>query len=436
MRSSTWTTVFRARRARRVHLLDRRSEQHVDALGLGDRRVACGVAGVGGEILGRARTAAGSRTGSRRRGRRRRVRRASANGGRRGSTPSSARDRPCGRTRRASSQTGADVGDALDGDHCLVGRTGGGRPRPRQPAQIGVVTTREPAGRARPRAAYAPRSAAGSASRWRATVTRSPRATGPVSAAAGPSSTALSSDARAKRDERVERDAGRRRRGARPGRAARRGGSTPRSRRRVVQRAVGVVDAERDAGRAPTASSATAGGPATAAHEPGRRARPASADGSVCSGCSAPTSAVGSRAGPRARARRAPRAPDRWSDERARIERRATSAAAASSSTASGVATTTSSAPLADRRDVSRAGTPRRSPTADGSRARQACGRRPRPRAPTVRARAAGRGWSRPGRDRRARTSAPTGSRSRLLFRPFRSGPLGCRSRVLRDHQC
>ena len=82
----------------------------------------------------------------------RRVRRASANGGRRGSTPWSGRARPCGPTGARVVAGGAHVADALDGDHP---RPPAGRPRPgagagrgRHDARAGAPTP--PAPRTRP----------------------------------------------------------------------------------------------------------------------------------------------------------------------------------------------------------------------------------------------------------------------------------------------
>ena len=73
-----------------VDLLHRRREEHVHALGLGQLGVALLVARVGGEVLARRRTGRGSRTGRPPPRRSPRGPGASATGGRRGRSPSSA----------------------------------------------------------------------------------------------------------------------------------------------------------------------------------------------------------------------------------------------------------------------------------------------------------------------------------------------------------
>ena len=188
---------------------------------------------------------------------------------------------------------GARLGDRLDGDHRL--RSSARVRRPASCNEVGAGRDRRGRRAAAPAAAsarYARRSSAGSASRWRATVSTSPRRMGPVSAPRGPYASTLSS---------VDRTSGSSAaggtpaasRGAPPDPSARRDGWTRPWPPRGSATRSRVVDPERaQAERQPRSARPRAGRrPRTTS--PAVGSTPTSGDGKDCSGCSEPTATSG-----------------------------------------------------------------------------------------------------------------------------------------------
>ena len=226
---------------------------------------------------------------------------------------------------------------------------GAGRPVwRRSPSRRSSALSRRPVSRAASRASarYASRSAGSSARRCDSTVPRSPRSTGPVSASAGPSRNALSSDAWTSGRERRERARRTTRRAVRPDRRARRGGSRRRPR-------------PRDSACAPRPASVNGWSPSSSASAvtcgiAGDR-RPRSGEPLETRPSSTGTTAAGAS---RRRARRAAsratgrRRRDRASPRRGRrahrVRANAAAASAADSIARSGVATMTSSRVASD----------------------------------------------------------------------------------------